>query len=41
LEATALGAEILAAVPESDLHAADGALAAIHLAATKPAPAAP
>ena len=40
LEATALGGGILAAVPESDLHAADGALAALHLAATKPAPAA-
>jgi hypothetical protein len=41
LEAAALGGGIRAAVPESDLYAADGALAAIHLAATKPVPAAP
>jgi arsenite methyltransferase len=41
LEATALGGGILAAVPEADLAAADAALAAIHLAATKPTAAAP
>ena len=35
LEATALGGGILAAVPESRLHAADGALAAIPTAANK------
>jgi arsenite methyltransferase len=37
LEGTSLGGGILEGVPESDLHAADGALAAVHVTATKPA----
>jgi len=36
LEDTSLGGGILEAVPESDLRAADGALAAVHVTATKP-----
>ena len=40
LEATSLGGGILAGVPESDLGAADGALAGVHVAATKLAAAA-
>jgi arsenite methyltransferase len=36
LEGTSLGGGILEAVPESDLRAADGALAAVHVTATKP-----
>ena len=36
LEGTSLGGGILEAVPESDLVAADGALAAVHVTATKP-----
>jgi hypothetical protein len=37
LEGTSLGGDILEGVSESDLHAADGALAAVHVTATKPA----
>jgi SAM-dependent methyltransferase len=37
LEGSSLGGGILEAVPESDLRAADGALAAVHVTATKPA----
>jgi arsenite methyltransferase len=40
LEATSLGGGILAGVPEADLRAADGALAGLHVAATKLAAAA-
>jgi hypothetical protein len=36
LEDTSLGGGILEAVPESDLRAADGALAAVHVTVTKP-----
>jgi len=36
LEGTSLGGGLLEAVPESDLRAADGALAAVHVTATKP-----